>query len=81
MLLRMRGLPPKTTINAETGLLKAVENSDPNAILWFDTIQISRKLINGRFPVRLFILMMKQHCTWNNVNSPSSIPPTRVLSI
>lgn len=50
MLLRMRGLPPKTTINAETGLLKAVENSDPNAILWFDTIQISRKLVFESFP-------------------------------
>ncbi|PCH00673.1 Hypothetical protein PENO1_047070 [Penicillium occitanis (nom. inval.)] len=48
MLLRMRGLPPKTTINAETGLLKAVENSDPNAILWFDTIHISPLYLEQR---------------------------------
>lgn len=46
MLLRMRGLPPKTNVDAETGWLKAVENSDPNAILWFDTIQLTRKYIS-----------------------------------
>lgn len=43
MLLRMRGLPPKTVVSLETGLLKAAENSDPNAIHWFESIQLERK--------------------------------------
>jgi hypothetical protein len=43
MLLRMRGLPPKTVVSSETGFLKAAENSDPNAIHWFEAIQLQRK--------------------------------------
>lgn len=43
MLLKMRGLPPKTTVRPDTGTLKAVDGSDENAIRWFDTIQITRK--------------------------------------
>lgn len=45
MLLRMRSLPPKSVVNTETGLLKAAENSDPNAVIWFDSIQLSREYI------------------------------------
>jgi hypothetical protein len=42
MLLRMRSLPPKTTVRPENGFLKAAEGSDENAVRWFDMIQISR---------------------------------------
>ena len=42
MLLRMRSLPPKTVVNPETGILKAVEGSDENAVRWFDMIQVTR---------------------------------------
>ena len=42
MLLRMRSLPPKTTIRPDNGTLKAVDGSDENAMRWFDMIQISR---------------------------------------
>ncbi|KAH8693169.1 hypothetical protein BGW36DRAFT_301985 [Talaromyces proteolyticus] len=48
MLLRMRSLPPKTVVDTETGLLKAVENSDNSAILWFDTIQLSLGFLEQR---------------------------------
>ncbi|KAJ6145090.1 hypothetical protein N7470_008985 [Penicillium chermesinum] len=41
MLLRMRSLPPKTTIRPESGTLRAVDGSDENAIRWFDMIQVS----------------------------------------
>lgn len=44
MLLRMRSLPPKTTVRPDNGTLKAVEGSDENAIRWFDMIQVSRML-------------------------------------
>lgn len=43
MLLKMRGLPPKTTPRQENGILKAIEGSDENAIRWFDTIKVTRK--------------------------------------
>jgi len=42
MLLRMRSLPPKTTVRPENGTLKAVDGSDENAMRWFDMIQVSR---------------------------------------
>lgn len=42
MLLRMRSLPPKTTVRPESGVLKAAEGSDENAVRWFDMIQVSR---------------------------------------
>lgn len=42
MLLRMRSLPPKTAVNPETGILKAIEGSDENAARWFDMIQVTR---------------------------------------
>ncbi|KAJ5698591.1 hypothetical protein N7462_000596 [Penicillium macrosclerotiorum] len=41
MLLRMRSLPPKTTIRPDNGTLKAVDGSDENAMRWFDMIQVS----------------------------------------
>ena len=44
MLLKMRSLPPKATPRPDTGILKAVEGSDENAIRWFEMIQVSRKL-------------------------------------
>lgn len=44
MLLRMRSLPPKTTVRPDNGTLKAVEGSDENAMRWFDMIQVSRTL-------------------------------------
>lgn len=43
MLLKMRALPPKTTLRPDTGIVKAIEGSDENAIRWFDTIQVTRK--------------------------------------
>lgn len=43
MLLKMRSLPPKATPRPDTGILKAVEGSDENAIRWFEMIQVSRK--------------------------------------
>lgn len=43
MLLKMRGLPPKTTPRPENGILKAIDGSDENAIRWFDTIKVTRK--------------------------------------
>ena len=43
MLLKMRGLPPRTQANSEDGILAAVDGSDEAAIRWFDTIKISSK--------------------------------------
>jgi len=43
MLLKMRGLPPKTQASPEDGILAAVEGSDEAAIRWFDTIKVSSK--------------------------------------
>lgn len=43
MLLKMRGLPPKTSPRPDNGVLKAIEGSDENAIRWFDTIKITSK--------------------------------------
>lgn len=43
MLLKMRSLPPKASPRPDTGILKAVEGSDENAIRWFDMIQIPRE--------------------------------------
>lgn len=45
MLLRMRSLPPKTTVRPDNGTLKAAEGSDEDAIRWFDMIQISRMFV------------------------------------
>lgn len=45
MLLRMRSLPPKTTVRPDNGTLKAVDGSDENAMRWFDMIQVSRTLL------------------------------------
>ncbi|CAI7653804.1 unnamed protein product [Penicillium manginii] len=47
MLLRMRSLPPKTTVRPD-GTLKAVDGSDENAMRWFDMIQISPFYIEER---------------------------------
>jgi hypothetical protein len=41
MLLKMRSLPPKASPAPDTGILKAVDGSDENAIRWFDMIKIS----------------------------------------
>lgn len=43
MLLKMRSLPPKASPRPESGILKAVEGSDENAVRWFDLIRITRK--------------------------------------
>jgi len=43
MLLKMRGLPPKTQARSDDGVLAAIEGSDEAAIRWFDTIKISSK--------------------------------------
>jgi hypothetical protein len=43
MLLKMRSLPPKASPAPDTGILKAVDGSDENAIRWFDMIKISCK--------------------------------------
>ncbi|KAJ5379434.1 hypothetical protein N7509_012553 [Penicillium cosmopolitanum] len=47
MLLRMRSLPPKTTVRPD-GTLKAVDGSDENAMRWFDMIQISPFYVEER---------------------------------
>ena len=44
MLLKMRGLPPRTQANSEDGILSAVEGSDEAAIRWFDSIKVSSKI-------------------------------------
>jgi hypothetical protein len=44
MLLKMRGLPPKTAIRPDTGILRAADGSDENAMRWFDMINLTRKL-------------------------------------
>lgn len=44
MLLKMRGLPPKTAIRPDTGILRAADGSDENAMRWFDSVNITRKL-------------------------------------
>jgi hypothetical protein len=43
MLLKMRSLPPKASPRPDTGILKAVEGSDENAVRWFDMIQMTRE--------------------------------------
>ncbi|KAJ5160354.1 uncharacterized protein N7482_007358 [Penicillium canariense] len=48
MLLRMRSLPPKTTIRPDSGTLKAIEGSDENAVRWFDMIQITPYYLEER---------------------------------
>ncbi|CAL5871053.1 uncharacterized protein PFLUO_LOCUS5297 [Penicillium psychrofluorescens] len=48
MLLKMRSLPPKTTIRPDNGILKAVEGSDDNATRWFDMIQVSPFFLEER---------------------------------
>lgn len=50
MLLRMRSLPPKTTVRPDNGTLKAVDGSDENAMRWFDMIQISRAYQHPPYP-------------------------------
>lgn len=45
----MRGLPPKTAIKPDTGVLKASEGSDENASRWFDMIQITREFPSSPF--------------------------------
>lgn len=47
MLLKMRSLPPKASPRPESGILKAVEGSDENAVRWFDLIRITRKSIRS----------------------------------
>ncbi|KAJ5279820.1 hypothetical protein N7478_005192 [Penicillium angulare] len=48
MLLRMRSLPPKSVVRPESGLLKAAEGSDENAVRWFDSIQVSPYYLEER---------------------------------
>lgn len=53
MLLKMRSLPPKASPRPDSGILKAVEGSDENAIRWFDLIRVSRKSIQGTIETNL----------------------------
>ncbi|KAJ5152040.1 hypothetical protein N7492_010335 [Penicillium capsulatum] len=48
MLLRMRSLPPKTSVRPDNGTLKAVDGSDENAMRWFDMIQVSPYYLEER---------------------------------
>ncbi|KAJ5091855.1 hypothetical protein NUU61_006725 [Penicillium alfredii] len=48
MMLRMRYVPPKTTVRPDTGTLKAADGSDENAQRWFDMIQISPYFLEER---------------------------------
>lgn len=41
MLLKMRGLPPKTSPRPDNGILRAVEGSEEAACNWFETIGIT----------------------------------------
>ena len=44
MLLKMRSLPPKAIAQPDSGVLKAVDGSDENAVRWFESIQVTRKV-------------------------------------
>ncbi|KAL4874819.1 hypothetical protein BJY04DRAFT_203121 [Aspergillus karnatakaensis] len=48
MLLKMRSLPPKATPLPDSGILKAVDGSDENAIRWFEMIKISPLFLEQR---------------------------------
>ncbi|KAL4796371.1 hypothetical protein BDV19DRAFT_80532 [Aspergillus venezuelensis] len=48
MLLKMRSLPPKATPQPDSGILKAVDGSDENAIRWFEIIKISPLFLEQR---------------------------------
>ncbi|CBF87888.1 hypothetical protein AN1232.2 [Aspergillus nidulans FGSC A4] len=48
MLLKMRSLPPKANPLPDSGILKAVEGSDENAIRWFDMIKITPLYLEQR---------------------------------
>ncbi|KAL2221238.1 hypothetical protein M432DRAFT_651836 [Thermoascus aurantiacus ATCC 26904] len=48
MLLKMRGVPPKTCPRPDNGVLKAIEGSDENAARWFDTIKITTHYLDQR---------------------------------
>ncbi|KAL6239822.1 hypothetical protein BDW75DRAFT_197477 [Aspergillus navahoensis] len=48
MLLKMRSLPPKASPLPDSGILKAVEGSDENAIRWFDMIKITPLYLEQR---------------------------------
>ncbi|KAL4905882.1 hypothetical protein BDW74DRAFT_13999 [Aspergillus multicolor] len=48
MLLKMRSLPPKANPLPDSGILKAVEGSDENAIRWFDMIKVTPLYIEQR---------------------------------
>lgn len=74
MLLRMRSLPPKTTVRPDNGTLKAVEGSDEDAVRWFDMIQISRMF--GPTPVDGAFSDYAQLTTSKNVPTPSSTQAT-----
>jgi hypothetical protein len=44
MILKMRALPPKTSPRPDTGVLKTTKDeSDDNAVRWFDMINVTRK--------------------------------------
>ncbi|KAL4976793.1 hypothetical protein BDW66DRAFT_134307 [Aspergillus desertorum] len=48
MLLKMRSLPPKANPLPDSGVLKAVDGSDENAIRWFDMIKITPLYLEQR---------------------------------
>ena len=84
MLLRMRSLPPKTTVRPDNGTLKAVDGSDENAMRWFDMIQVSRMYFvcssNQTLSFFLLTLTALQHTTSKNVRTQCSILLTRAHS-
>ncbi|KAJ5691215.1 hypothetical protein N7488_011950 [Penicillium malachiteum] len=48
MLLRMRSLPPKTVVRPDSGVLRAIDGSDENAVRWFDMIQVTPYYLEER---------------------------------
>lgn len=48
MLLKMRSLPPKASPRPDSGILKAVDGSDENAVRWFDMIKVTREYADPR---------------------------------
>lgn len=43
MILRMRNVVPKTVVQPETGIIRAADGSHPDAVRFFDMVQVTRK--------------------------------------
>ncbi|MCJ1388629.1 hypothetical protein MMC18_001476 [Xylographa bjoerkii] len=48
MLLRMRGVPPKTTAHAESGFLAPVSRKDAAVVQWFEEVKLSNTYLSER---------------------------------